>query len=101
MFKILMEYLVVILLILTLITQVIIPMFIPSLEMFWLFRKSKEVLPDTPVQKDLDDTIHEVASELEEHAGKFKSTLNKVDSAVDKLKKVKGETINNVNSKNK
>lgn len=101
MFKVLIEYALVIILILVLVTQVIIPMFIPSLDMFWLFRKSKPVPPDTPIQRDLDDSIADITSELEEHADKYKNTLNRVDSAVEVLKKTKGETINYINNKNK
>jgi hypothetical protein len=77
----------------TIISQIIIPLF-TKLEFFWFFRKKihkEEVEEPKPVRselKDLDELEKEVAEKTEEYA----SVIHKVENAEEKLEKIKEKT---------
>lgn len=100
--KIVMEFLLPVLIIIVLITQVLMPMFIPSLEYFWLFRKggTKHLTADdnSKSSSGLDEAVDEVADTLSKDAQKFKETKDKVDGTIEKLKSAKKDSFNNLNN---
>jgi hypothetical protein len=95
MFKALLEVGLIILIILMVITQVLIPMFINDLELFWLFKSSKKY-NSFPTSKEgqeghtsLDDNLNELGTNAELQTNALKSTLSKVDKSIEKLNEVK------------
>lgn len=86
-------------------TQVILPLLFPSLEFFWLFRKKKKdedtlpQLPQMPLQekRSLDESVDEIANELDADTQKLKGTKTKVDETINKLSDAKKQSDNNLN----
>jgi hypothetical protein len=106
--RIIMEFLVPVLLILLVITQILLPIFVPGLAFFWLFKKGgtqhiatteSEVTQKTEtVVEDLPDSISRLASEMETDAEKLKRTKSKVDDSISKLKSTRDNSLNNLNN---
>lgn len=90
MVKYLVEFVLAALVGLTLITQVVIPMFIPNLEMFWLFKTDKKkVQPKIGTLQDLDDKVDETMkryNEVEDEVKKASTAMNQIKSKINKQK---------------
>lgn len=86
----------------TIISQIIIPIF-TKLEFFWFFKKKihKEEIPEEPKVKaelqDLEELEKEVAQKTEEYA----SVIHKVENAEEKIEKIKEKTEVKKSSKGK
>ncbi len=101
MFKVLIEITVGFLILATLVTQIILPMF-TNLELFWLFKSSKEPPPRPPDKPkkatDLNSEVDKLNSDLKMYAAKTKQKIEEADSTIDKLTKAKDDSINNLTS---
>jgi hypothetical protein len=84
MFKFVIEMLLVILIVFGM-TQIIVPIFVPSLRFFWIF------YPDKVENKTVDEAINNLANELSENKMKMKESLEKVDDTIEKLNQVKNK----------
>ena len=103
--KIVMEFLVPMLVVILVITQIIMPMFIPNLSYFWLFKKgghkhltTRSDDEEQSPKSGLDEAVDEVANELSKDAEKLKQTKGKVDETIEKLKGAKKDSFNNLNN---
>lgn len=89
MFKFLMEVGVIALLILTLFTQILIPIFVPKLDFFWVFKgkvKEEQVSTETP---DVMGAINHLASDLKEKKEAFKASDKTISEAIHSLEDAK------------
>lgn len=113
--RIMMETVFPLLIALLLLTQVILPIFIPSLELFWLFKKGgakkvvddvhEEVAPEENLvrvdKQGIDAEVDNLTQEVKKDAEKLKSSASKVDEVVNKLKDAKDSSLNNLNNTQK
>lgn len=89
MFKVLLERGAIFLLVLILITQLILPLFVPKLELFWIFKR-KTVPPIIPVQHgNVDETLAALAQDAVLKKGALDETIHKVDDSIEALTKVR------------
>jgi hypothetical protein len=85
MFKFVIEMLLIFLIVVGILTQIIVPLFVPSLRFFWIF------YPDRVENKTVDEAIDNLANELSENKMKMKESLEKVDDTIEKLNQVKNK----------
>lgn len=106
--RVIMEFLVPVLAVLLVITQILMPMVIPSMKFFWIFSRGERQrvmgngdipLTEKPETKKtgLDEVVDEVANELTKDAAKLKSTTGKVDETIEKLTSAKNNSLNDLN----
>ncbi len=88
MFKSLIEWGVMALIILTLVTQILLPLFIPELELFWIFKGAKPATKD-PINVDLETTLDTLSTDALTKAKALENTMHTVDSSIDTLTKLK------------
>jgi hypothetical protein len=77
----------------TIISQIIIPLF-TKLEFFWFFKKKihKEEVPEEPkVRVELQD-LEELEKEVAEKTEEYASLIHKVDNAEEKIEKIREKT---------
>lgn len=96
MFKIAIEFMTFLIVALLLITQVLWSLTDPNRQLFWLFRKKIQV-SDTP-KKDVDESIEQMAHDLEVHADQLKKSVDKVDNTIETLTEIKKKSTNNLNN---
>jgi hypothetical protein len=106
-----MEFLLPVLLALLVITQIILPLFVPSLPFFWLFTHggTKHIATsdenEVPQQSKpehkktgLDESVEEIADQLSKETEQLKNTKGKVDETIEKLNSAKNKSLNNLNN---
>lgn len=91
MIKFIITYLFEFLVLITVITQIVGPMFIKELPFFWFFKKTKqeEKCEDTPA------SLEDLEKEATESTEKYVSTVEKVDKTLEKTQAIKKKTIIN------
>lgn len=85
MFKFVIEVLLFILILVGIITQIILPMFKPSLRFFWIFYSNKIET------KTVDEAIDNLANEFSENKKKMDESEQKVNSTIEKLNNLKNK----------
>lgn len=86
MAKIIIIFLLTIVSILTIVTQILLPLFIPKLEFFWFFKnKGKMKQTFTSSLDELDVKVDKVVEE-------YKTVNNEVDETLNKINKIKNKT---------
>lgn len=108
--KIVMEFLVPVLLVILVLTQIVLPMFVQSLGFFWIFKKGgiKKISTEDEVdpvenlvrkeKKGIDAEAEDLVHEVTENADKLKKSTGKVDEVVSKLTDAKNNSLNNLNN---
>lgn len=87
-------------------TQILLPLFFPSLEFFWLFKKKKKADDSVPPpvqmppqeKRSLDESVEEIANELDADTQKLQGTKTKVDETINKLTDAKKQSDNKLNN---
>jgi uncharacterized protein YlxW (UPF0749 family) len=69
-------------------TQVLIPLLVPNLKFFWLFRKDSEPKKTNQTLSDLSDEVDETAEKSAEVKGKVDDVVAKVDEIKSKTNKI-------------
>jgi len=80
MFKIIMEVTFMALIVITLITQILIPMFC-NLNYFWIFNRGERI--------EVGQILHIIKSDYEQKKKEYKSAEKEVDTAIESLTKIK------------
>jgi len=88
MFKFLMEVGLTAIFAITLLTQIVVPAFIPSLNFFWFFRR-KDVIISVIDNKSDDSTVEHLVDDLKTKKNAFKESDKNVDEAIDALSRAK------------
>jgi hypothetical protein len=86
MFKFLVEVALILIGGLILITQIILPLVIPSMDFFWLFKSKKNLVSPEPTPKG---DVDQLAEELRKSSAAKKQSEKKVDTAIDVLTRAK------------
>ena len=72
--------------VLTIITQIILPLFIPKLEFFWFFKKkNKEKIQHS-------STLDELEEKVDKAVEKYNVVNDEVNQTVNKINKIKNKT---------
>lgn len=90
MFKLLLELVFSIVILLTLITQIFMPMF-SDLEFFWLFKKEKIPKENLDSNVDINQAVDRLAKNTYKAKIAHKQSIQEVDSVIDTLRKAKEE----------
>lgn len=91
MFKMLLEYGVTFLLALTIITQLIVPLFVPKLELFWIFKRKTVPTIIPHKHANVDELLHDMAKEIRDKKKGLDVITHQVEDSIDLLKKAKEE----------
>lgn len=81
MMKFFLRYIVEVIIILALITQIIYPLFVPKVKFFWIFSRNKS--------SESVSTLSELSKEAEEASTKMKGVKEKIDDAQNDLDNIK------------
>ena len=86
MAKIIILFLLIILSILTIVTQILLPLFIPKLDFFWFFKHRKKT------KLDSNSTLDELEVKVDNVIDEYVTVINEVDETLNKINKIKNKT---------
>jgi len=83
MFKGIILLIITVIVLVTVFTQIILPLLIPKLELFWWFKP--QIIHEKTTLEQLDEKVDTVV-------GEYKTTVNEVESTLEKVKQIKNKT---------